>query len=127
VEVTGWYWHYLAFLWFGIFALSAFRPRLTGTSSYVCSPERFYPDHRNFSEAFFKSWRFSFGSHALDHVLFYLAFTLAVSLQTNFKWNIEKRRHVPHNQKPLSHLDPLAALMRSQIAGNQRNSRAYGR
>ena len=24
VEVTGWYWHYLAFLWFGIFALVAF-------------------------------------------------------------------------------------------------------
>jgi cytochrome c oxidase subunit 3 len=24
VEVTGWYWHYLAFLWFGIFALVHF-------------------------------------------------------------------------------------------------------
>lgn len=24
VEVTGWYWHYLAFLWFGIFALVTF-------------------------------------------------------------------------------------------------------
>jgi heme/copper-type cytochrome/quinol oxidase subunit 3 len=24
VEVTGWYWHYLAFLWLGIFALVHF-------------------------------------------------------------------------------------------------------
>ena len=29
VEVTGWYWHYLGFLWFGIFALVHFAKGLT--------------------------------------------------------------------------------------------------
>src|SRR5579864_3878954 len=76
----------------------------------------FYPNDRNFSKALFKARRFKFGCHSLDHVFFYLAFTFAVSFKTNFKWNIKKNR-MYFITKAFSHLDPLAAFMRSQVAG----------